>query len=97
MSVSIIVCLYSGDPKLCSQDAAYHSIGVSADGFAVVQTSVQREVNPDLFCIHFSNSKWMPSKGWARTAYMGVTGNYFLFAQAAVEGIAISELNKHVD
>uniref|UniRef100_A0A8B9JTB8 Tectonic family member 1 n=1 Tax=Astyanax mexicanus TaxID=7994 RepID=A0A8B9JTB8_ASTMX len=45
----------TGDPRLCSQDAALYSLRTTAEGFSAVQTSVQRQINPDVFCIQTAN------------------------------------------
>ncbi|XP_076140731.1 tectonic-1 [Alosa pseudoharengus] len=42
-------------PKLCSQDVASYSLRTSPDGYASVQSSVDREVNSGLFCIQKAN------------------------------------------
>ncbi|KAK6321184.1 hypothetical protein J4Q44_G00081600 [Coregonus suidteri] len=44
-----------GEPKLCSQDVATYTISETIDGYAQVQTSVQQEVNLDVFCIQSTN------------------------------------------
>ncbi|XP_049324830.1 tectonic-1 isoform X2 [Astyanax mexicanus] len=45
----------TGDPRLCTQDAALYSLRTTAEGFSAVQTSVQRQINPDVFCIQTAN------------------------------------------
>ncbi|XP_066507355.1 tectonic-1 [Hoplias malabaricus] len=47
----------TGDPRLCSQDAAVYSLSTTSDSLSQVQTSVQREVNPDVFCLQSANYK----------------------------------------
>ncbi|XP_058268270.1 tectonic-1 [Hemibagrus wyckioides] len=44
-----------GDTKLCSQDAALYTLTAAPDGLSQVTTSVQREINPDVFCIQSAN------------------------------------------
>ncbi|XP_060764893.1 tectonic-1 [Neoarius graeffei] len=44
-----------GDAKLCSQDAAVYTLTVTPEGLSQVMTSVQREINPDVFCIQSAN------------------------------------------
>ncbi|XP_062870465.1 tectonic-1 [Trichomycterus rosablanca] len=45
----------TGDPKLCSQDAAVYTLTQTADGLSQVWTSVQPETNPDLLCVQSAN------------------------------------------
>ncbi|XP_010879660.2 tectonic-1 isoform X1 [Esox lucius] len=45
----------SGEPRLCSQEVATYSISETIDGYAQVKTSVQQQVNLDVFCIHSTN------------------------------------------
>ncbi|KAK3549947.1 hypothetical protein QTP86_016866 [Hemibagrus guttatus] len=47
--------MLSGDTKLCSQDAALYTLTVTPEGLSQVMTSVQREINPDVFCIQSAN------------------------------------------
>ncbi|XP_060752058.1 tectonic-1 [Tachysurus vachellii] len=44
-----------GDTKLCSQDAALYTLTVTPQGLSQVMTSVQRQINPDVFCIQSAN------------------------------------------
>ncbi|MCI4388495.1 hypothetical protein PGIGA_G00086680 [Pangasianodon gigas] len=44
-----------GDAKLCSQDAALYTLTVTPEGLSKVMTSVQREINPDVFCVQSAN------------------------------------------
>ncbi|XP_062312386.1 tectonic-1 [Osmerus eperlanus] len=44
----------SGNTNLCNQDAAYYVIGETADGFAEIQTFIQRDVYHNILCIQFS-------------------------------------------
>lgn len=44
-----------GDAKLCSQDAAVYTLAGTPGGLSQVMTSVQREINPDVFCIQSAN------------------------------------------
>lgn len=46
-----------GDQKLCSQDVAYYSLGITVDGFSDLQALVQKEVNYDVLCIE--SNKYM--------------------------------------
>uniref|UniRef100_A0AAY4EEJ0 Tectonic domain-containing protein n=1 Tax=Denticeps clupeoides TaxID=299321 RepID=A0AAY4EEJ0_9TELE len=43
------------NPRLCSQNVATYALSSTADGYADVQSSIQREVNPDVFCIQSAN------------------------------------------
>lgn len=52
-----LVCVVSGDAKLCSMDAALYTLTVTPEGLSQVVTSVQREINPDVFCIQSANCK----------------------------------------
>ncbi|KAM4625944.1 tectonic-1 [Polymixia lowei] len=52
---SCSVVSVSRDKKLCSQVAAHYSLGSTIDGFSVLHTSVQREINYDIFCIQSQN------------------------------------------
>ncbi|XP_057176534.1 tectonic-1 [Triplophysa rosa] len=45
----------SSDPRLCQKDTVVYSINTTADGLSRVQSSVQQEVNPDVFCIQSAN------------------------------------------
>ncbi|KAJ7983857.1 hypothetical protein DPEC_G00370550 [Dallia pectoralis] len=45
----------SGEPRLCSQDVTTYSISETVDGYAQVRTSVQKQVNQDVLCIHSTN------------------------------------------
>ncbi|XP_027031166.2 tectonic-1 [Tachysurus fulvidraco] len=44
-----------GDTKLCSQDAALYTLTVTPQGLSQVMTSVQQQINPDVFCIQSAN------------------------------------------
>ncbi|KAF4082612.1 hypothetical protein AMELA_G00153580 [Ameiurus melas] len=44
-----------GDARLCSQDAAVYTLAGTPGGLSRVMTSVQREINPDVFCIQSAN------------------------------------------
>ncbi|XP_072515737.1 tectonic-1 [Salminus brasiliensis] len=45
----------TGDPRRCSQEAALYSLSTTPEGLSQVQASVQREVNPDVFCVQSAN------------------------------------------
>lgn len=47
----------SGDAKLCSQDAALYTLTATSEGLSKVVTSVEREINPDIFCVQSANCK----------------------------------------
>ncbi|KAL2100008.1 hypothetical protein ACEWY4_004402 [Coilia grayii] len=53
--ISCSVEKVSVNPKLCSQDVASYSLRTTPEGYASVQSSVDREVNPDVFCIQKAN------------------------------------------
>ncbi|XP_050977029.1 tectonic-1 isoform X2 [Labeo rohita] len=45
----------SNDPRLCNQESAVYSLSSTQEGFSNVQSTVQRDVNPDVFCIQSAN------------------------------------------
>ncbi|XP_067251752.1 tectonic-1 [Chanodichthys erythropterus] len=45
----------SNDPRLCNQESAVYSLSSTQEGLSQVQSTVQREVNPDVFCIQSAN------------------------------------------
>ena len=45
----------SGKKQLCSRNVASYSLGFTKDGYAKLQSSVQRETSSDLFCIRSQN------------------------------------------
>ncbi|KAA0703749.1 Tectonic-1 Precursor [Triplophysa tibetana] len=45
----------SSDPKLCQKDKVVYSINTTPDGLSRVQSSVKKEVNPDVFCVQSAN------------------------------------------
>lgn len=45
----------SSNKQSCSWDVASYSLGISKDGYAKLQSSVQRETSSDLFCIRSQN------------------------------------------
>lgn len=47
--------IISSDPRLCKQDAVVYSLSTTEDGLSRVESSVQQEVNPDVFCIQSAN------------------------------------------
>ncbi|KAK2871384.1 hypothetical protein Q8A67_023911 [Cirrhinus molitorella] len=47
----------SNDPRLCNQESAVYSLSSTQEGLSSVQSTVQRDVNPDVFCIQSANNK----------------------------------------
>ncbi|XP_068570288.1 tectonic-1 isoform X3 [Cebidichthys violaceus] len=45
----------SGKKQLCSNDVATYSLGSTIDGYSELQSSVRKEANYDVFCIHSQN------------------------------------------
>ncbi|XP_070693441.1 tectonic-1 [Pempheris klunzingeri] len=45
----------SGNKQLCSHEVASYSLGSTVDGYSELQSSVHRETNYDIFCIHSRN------------------------------------------
>ncbi|XP_044220210.1 tectonic-1 isoform X1 [Thunnus albacares] len=45
----------SGNKQLCSRDVASYSLRSTIDGYSELQSSVQKESNYDIFCIHSQN------------------------------------------
>ncbi|XP_051765577.1 tectonic-1 [Ctenopharyngodon idella] len=45
----------SNDPRLCIQESAVYSLSSTQEGLSQVQSTVQQEVNPDVFCIQSAN------------------------------------------
>ncbi|XP_016413164.1 tectonic-1 isoform X2 [Sinocyclocheilus rhinocerous] len=45
----------SKDPRLCNQDSAVHTLSSTQEDLSSVQSTVQRDVNPDVFCIQSAN------------------------------------------
>ncbi|XP_051972442.1 tectonic-1 [Xyrauchen texanus] len=45
----------SSDPRLCNQEAVVFSLSTTSEGVSRVESSVQRGVNPDVFCIQSAN------------------------------------------
>ncbi|KAM6923498.1 LOW QUALITY PROTEIN: tectonic-1-like [Xenentodon cancila] len=52
---SCSVSAVRGGKQLCSHDVAYYSLKTTDDGYAELQSSVQKEANYDIFCIHSYN------------------------------------------
>lgn len=48
-----VVC--RSNKQLCSQDVASYSLRTTIDGYSELQSSVQKETNNDVFCIHSQN------------------------------------------
>lgn len=44
-----------GNKQSCSWDVASYSLGITKDGYAKLQSSVQRETSSDLFCVQSQN------------------------------------------
>lgn len=57
ITLHVLVHFVRGDAKLCSQDAAVYTLAGTPGGLSRVMTSVQREINPDVFCIQSANCK----------------------------------------
>ncbi|XP_056130764.1 tectonic-1-like [Lampris incognitus] len=47
----------SGNQKLCNQVTEHHSLGSTINGYSELHTSIQRDLNYDLFCIQSQNCK----------------------------------------
>ncbi|XP_067289655.1 tectonic-1 isoform X2 [Pseudorasbora parva] len=45
----------SNDPRMCNQESAVYSLSSTQEGLSRVQSTVQRELNPDVFCIQTAN------------------------------------------
>lgn len=48
-------CPFSNDPRLCNQDSAVSPLSSTQEGLSSVQSTVQRDVNPDVFYIQSAN------------------------------------------
>lgn len=53
---------FSGNKQFCSWDVASYSLGSTTDGYSILQSSVRRERNSDVFCIQFQNGKSFQGK-----------------------------------
>ncbi|XP_058644381.1 tectonic-1 [Onychostoma macrolepis] len=45
----------SNDPRPCNQDSAVYPLSSTQEGLSSVQSTVQQDVNPDVFCIESAN------------------------------------------
>lgn len=50
-------CVSSVNKQLCSRDVASYSLRIKIDGYSELQSSVKKETNSDIFCIHSQNRK----------------------------------------
>jgi len=46
---------YSNEPRLCNRESAVYSLSSTPEGLSRVQATVQRQLNPDIFCIQTAN------------------------------------------
>ncbi|XP_053180447.1 tectonic-1-like [Scomber japonicus] len=52
---SCSVSTVSVNKQLCSRDVASYSLRIKIDGYSELQSSVKKETNSDIFCIHSQN------------------------------------------
>ncbi|CAM4730494.1 unnamed protein product [Leuciscus chuanchicus] len=45
----------SNDPRLCNRESVVYSLSSTPEGLSRVQSTVQRQLNPDVFCIQTAN------------------------------------------
>lgn len=49
--------IFSGNKQFCSWDVASYSLGSTTDGYSILQSTVGRESNSDVFCIQSQNGE----------------------------------------
>ncbi|KAG1970842.1 tectonic-1 [Pimephales promelas] len=47
--------IVSNEPRLCNRESAVYSLSSTPEGLSRVQATVQRQLNPDIFCIQTAN------------------------------------------